>query len=294
MTRISAITISMFLSAAVVHAGILDGQNIQADAAADGLTLLAAQDTQTAFGDSPGGQDSPGGSELDLLYGSLGGGNLNLGLAGNLEGNFNKLWIFFDAVPGGENVLLDDNEDGGFGEINAMAGLTFDSGFEPDHGLRFEVGGGFLGVRYFDLIDNVGGDISTGGGTGDLPTGPVAGALGVTWGWDNGNALGVEGGTGPALNDPFTADTGWELQMSLLDFFGDAGIGQVGVAAFISSGDGTFLANQVLPGIGGGGNLGAPADVDFASIAGDQFAVIPEPLSVLSLGLGALMLLRRR
>lgn len=293
MQRKFMILLGAGLMASVAMAGVIDGQNIQADAGTDGLVLLAAQDTQTEFGDSTGTQDSSGGSELDLLYGSLAGGNLNLSIAGNLEANFNKMWIFLDAVPGGENVLQGDNNDGGFGEINNMAGLTFDAGFEPDHGIRIEVGGGFLGIRYFDLIDNVGGDISTGGGSGDLPTGPVAGNLGVTWGWDNSNALGVEGGNGLAVNDPFTADTGWEFQISLLDFFGDAGITEVGVSMFISNGDGGFLSNQVLPGIGGGGNLGGPSGIDFNNIAGDQFAVIPEPASLLLLGLAGLMLRRR-
>jgi hypothetical protein len=294
ISRTSIITIGMFVLATVAQGGVLDGQNIQADASMDGLTLLGVQDTQTGFGDSPGGQGSPGGSELDLLYAGLSGGNLNVSIAGNLEANFNKMWIFFDAVPGGENVLLNDNVDGGFGEINAMAGLTFDSGFEPDHAIRIEVGSGFLGIRYADLIDNVGGDISTsGGGPGDLPTGPVAGALGVNWGWDNGNALGVEGGTGLAANDPFTADTGWEFEISLLDFFADGGISQVGIATYISNGDGTFLSNQVLPGIGGGDNLGGGAGVNFNNIPGDQYAVIPEPMSLMLLGLG-LVIVRRR
>ncbi len=272
------------IAAAPVAAQPLDGQMV-------GGSLLATQDTPTQFGNATGGgQDSAGGSEVNQLFGSISGGTLNLGITGNLEGNFNKLWIFFDAVPGGENVLSDDNADGGFGEINAMQGMTFDSGFEPDHGLRFEVGGGFLGIRYFDLIDNVGGDIFTAGGTGDLPLNNAAGALGVNIGWDNSNVLGVDGASAAGAA---TATTGWELAIDMAAFFGSAG--PVGVTAFVSSGDATFLSNQVLPGVGGAGNLAGPGNVNFNNIAGDQYAtIVPEPATLSLLGLGAIALIRRR
>jgi hypothetical protein len=176
-----------------------------------------------------------------------------------------------------------------------MAGLTFDAGFEPDHFIRIEVGGGFGGVRFGDLIDNTGGDIHTFGGPGDLPLANVVGGFGTTYGWDNSNTAGVEGGNGLAANDPFSADTGWEFEISLLDAFGDAGISSVGFAAFVSNGDAGFLSNQVLPGIGGGDNLGGPGGVNFNNIDGDQFAtIVPEPAALSLLGLGAVMLLRRR
>jgi hypothetical protein len=78
----------------------LDGMNLQADAAAGSLNLLAAQDTQTQFGDATvGNQAADFGSELDFAYGVIDSGLLKLSLGGNLEGNFNKMWIFFDAVP---------------------------------------------------------------------------------------------------------------------------------------------------------------------------------------------------
>ena len=54
-------------------------------------------------------------------------------IAGNLENNYNKLNLFFDAAPGGQNVLRDDNVDISFNNLNAMSNITFDTGFEPDY-----------------------------------------------------------------------------------------------------------------------------------------------------------------
>lgn len=270
--------------------GQLDGMNVGA-----GLPLVSVQDTATFFGDSSGAdQGAPFGSELNALYGTISGGTLQLGMTGNLEGNFNKMWIFIDGVAGGEQTLAGDNNDGGFGEINNL-GFTFDNGFEPDHGLRFEVGSGFFGVNAFDLIDNTASSVVSGGGPGDLPL--TDGTDGVTTiGWDNSNGAGVDGSS--AAN-ALTATQGWEIEIDLAAFLGEVP-SSVGVMAIVTSGDGGFASNQVLPGIGGGDNLGARTGGDFANkdfngIAGDQFAtIVPAPASAALLGLGGLAAARRR
>lgn len=275
----------------------LDGINVQADAAAAALDLLAVQDSPTQFGNSTAGtQASPGGSELDLLYGGIEAGFLKLSITGNLESNYNKMWIFIDALSdAGENPLQPGNVDGGFNEIQNFTGMTFDDGFVPDHGLRLEVGDGFGGVRFFNLVDNTAGDVDTFGGFGSLPRGPIAGGFGVSYGWDNSNNLGVNG-TGDPAGDPMTADKGWEFVIDMSAAFGRVDPSNVKVLAFVTSGDGTFLSNQFLPGINNPNNLGGnPGGIDFNNILGLQCATVPyvpEPASLLLLGLGAL--LRRR
>jgi hypothetical protein len=277
----TALSMAFLLVCVTPTVAAIDGTGIPSE----GLTLRATQDTPTGFGNATGGgQDSAGGSELDQLFADISGNTLSIGLTGNLEANYNKLWIFFDAVPGGESTLSNDNADGGFGEINNLAGLSF-GGPTMDHALRFEVGGGFLGIRYADLIANTGGDIYTdGAGTGALPLTNVAGALGVTIGWDNSNVLGVDGSSAAGAA---TATKGIELAIDMPSFFGASPSG-VTVSAFISSGDGTYLSNQVLPGIGGGGNIGSPNGVTIGTVA------IPEPGTCLLLVVGGLTVLAAR
>ncbi|MEM6329628.1 MAG: hypothetical protein AAF790_05200 [Planctomycetota bacterium] len=246
-------------------AATIDGQNILSE----GLPLLAEQDSPTGFGDSTAGtQDSPGGSELNRLYAEIDGNTLTLAITGNLEGNFNKMFIFFDAVAGGETALLSDNVDGGFNEINNLAGLQF-SGASMDHGLRLEIGSGFYGVNFFDLIDNSAFSVVSGGGPGDLPIANV-GSGGITVGWDNSNATGV---SDTAITDVGLADTGWEFEIDIMAAFG-VDPRAINITAFVANGGGDFLSNQVLPGIGGG-NAGSPGQNNFGFV---QVAV-PEPAS---------------
>ena len=263
----------------------LDGQNIAADAAAGGLALLATQDTPTAFGDSSGAdQGAPFGSELNQLWATIDSGTLKLSITGNLEGNFNKFWVFFDAVDGGEANLAGDNADGGFGEINAMTGLGF-SGATMDHGLRIEVGGGFYGVNGFDLIDNSAFSVASGGGIGDLPLSGLSGG-GVSFGWDNSNGAGVDSSSAAGAA---TADLGWEFEIDLASFFGDASISEINITAFVSNGGGDFLSNQVLPGVGGGDNLGAPGSANLGFVT-----AVPTPGAAALLGVAGLAAARRR
>ena len=254
-------------------------------------TLRATQDTPTTFGDATGGgQDSAGGGELDAMYGDISGSTLSLAIAGNIEANFNKAWIFFDTKAGGENTLDASNTDGGFNEIQAMAGMTFDPGFAADYAIRIEIGGGFYGINFADLGPNSSGSIWAGAGPGDLPTGPNAGGFGVTHGWDNSNVLGV---TDVSAAGALTATTGLEFEIDMATAFGDGSLTSLKVMAIYGNGSANFMSSQTLPG-SGGGNLGNPNGIDFGNIAGDQFAVIPEPGSLALIGIGGLLLLRRR
>lgn len=284
--KCSAAVVAMCAGAAFAQ---LDGMNIGA-----GMTLLGVQDTPTGFGNATGGgQDSAGGGELDSMWASLGGGTLNVSIAGNIEGNFNKMLIFLDTKAGGENTLLGDNVMGGFNEINNMAGMTFDAGFSPDYAVQFEIGAGFFSVRMADLQGNTGGDIWTGGGPGDLPMVNAAGGFGVTFGWDNSNVLGVDGASAAGA---LTATTGFELSFDTLTSFGDGALSTVGMMAIYGNSGLDFMSNQVLgdAGLGGAGNLGNVSQFDFGSVAGNQFSVIPAPASMALLGIGGLAAIRRR
>ncbi len=113
-------------------------------------------------------------------------------LAGNMEVNYNRLVLFFDSQPGGQNVLLDSNVDISFNNLNGMSNITFDSAFEPDYWMNInngvDGGSGDL-VRFADaatlrtngaLIDPFFGVIVDygsfdGGAIADFPTLPYEG-----------------------------------------------------------------------------------------------------------------------
>lgn len=159
-------------------------------------TAIALQNNRTRFGNANNGLQSANGSELDALYVLKDATNLYIFIAGNMENNFNKIEIFIDSEPGGENTILGDNADIDFNAINGkLAGFTFDAGFEPDHYYTWGLGNG---VTYYpnsaDLNLNTGGflgcnDAGTGEGVldgcGDPP--PVQIAI------DNSNTGGVDG-----------------------------------------------------------------------------------------------------
>ncbi|GIK17872.1 MAG: hypothetical protein DYG93_04200 [Leptolyngbya sp. PLA2] len=110
------------------------------------------------FGSCPppsGTEDHATGSELNAVYSYFDGpGNrLYLMITGNLENGSgskdsnsgNKLNLFLDAAPGGQNRLRGDNVDISFGNLNRMGdegfgnGLTFDAAFEPNYWMSIKI-----------------------------------------------------------------------------------------------------------------------------------------------------------
>jgi hypothetical protein len=294
MKNVSTASVALAMVGLVVSApataGLIDGASL-------GGTLRATQDTPTSFGDSVAGtQDSPFGGELDALYGDIVGGTLALSIAGNIEGNFNKAWVFIDTKDGGENTLDASNTDGGFNEIQNLAGMTFDAGFAPDWAIRIEVGSGFYSINFANLVANSAGNVWSGGGFEDLPASNRGGGFAITHGWDNSNAVGV---TGASAAGALTATTGLEFSIDMATAFGDGSLTSLSVMAIYGNGSADFMSNQVLPGISGGlrgvaDHLGDPEFVNFNNIGGLQYAVIPEPATLALLSFGSLALIRRR
>ena len=101
------------VSVPLVMAATVCGQDIVVDGTADAAygDARLLQQVQTQFGNADLGEEGfCNGSEIDGLFAVVEGDTLYLLFAGNLESNFNKLEIFFDAIPGeGQNPLLGNN-----------------------------------------------------------------------------------------------------------------------------------------------------------------------------------------
>ncbi|MEM9753464.1 MAG: PEP-CTERM sorting domain-containing protein [Planctomycetota bacterium] len=292
---------------------------------------LAVQSVQTQFGDASDPAGTGGGGELNAGYAiaDVNTGKLSVILTGNVEGNFNKVSVFIDSKPGGENTL-DGSLAYDFGDVASnFGGLTFDSGFEADYHLFGRWGGGAFEL---DIVDRsastagaeVGnfGAATTGVGTG-IQSGTITAAAGtattgadggtfltedVLFGFNNTNTAGVASGTAAA--DPVAAaavTTGLEFSIDLADL-GNPGVGDtILIHAAYGNGDNNFHSNQILGGLaapqanlggdGGGTFTGNLSGIDFNQFNGDQFfavTVVPEPATAALVGLGALAMLRRR
>ena len=284
---------------------------------------LAVQTVETQFGDAGDPAGLGGGGELNAGYAvAVEGGKLNVILTGNIEPNFNKVSVFIDSQPGGENVL-DGSLAYDFGDVASnFGGLTFDDGFEADYHVFGRWGGGAFEL---DIVDRAAstagaelgnfGAATVGVGTGvqsgtvaaggTATTGADAGTFltqDVEFGFNNTNTAGVIGGTNAA--DPVAAAgvlTGLEFSIDLADI-GSPGLGDtILIHAVYGNGDNNFHSNQVLGGLpapqgnlggdGAGGFTGGLGGIDFNNFAGNQYfavTVVPEPTSLALVGLATL------
>ncbi|MBX3409008.1 MAG: hypothetical protein KF859_03890 [Phycisphaeraceae bacterium] len=101
-----------------------------------------------------GNADVANGSEFNALYAYIDPANnrLHVLITGNLENGFgsacdsggNKINLFFDVDSTndiGQNTIRPDNVDIAYGNLNRMAGLTFDEGFAANYWVSFKTGG---------------------------------------------------------------------------------------------------------------------------------------------------------
>ncbi len=148
--------------AAVVGWALAGGVQAHAQAVIDGTaagdesvygSALSVQNTNTGFGNSTSSDPrfSPGGSEINQVFGAISGGRLNVLITGNLENNFNKLEVFVDSEPGGQNQIDGANspdlvdpyccsDPPSTGALQNMNGFRFDAGFTADHYFTFSNG----------------------------------------------------------------------------------------------------------------------------------------------------------
>lgn len=316
---------TLVFTAAVALAVTAPAAAITIDGTLDGTygAPLHTQATQTNFGDASSGDARfTNGSEIDAIYVKKVGSYTHVFLAGNLESNFNKLDIFFDSKPGGQQKLRGDNSGVDFGGLNRMGddgsgnGLRFDPGIEPDYWMSVtggDVGGGVykLFVNYAELPTAGGGPgYFVGEGTAVVGDGALTGGTnpyGIQVSLDNSNTGGVGGGCAAGSGAGVTRGIELKIHDDALGYLGPAINGkEMYVAAFINGGGHDFVSNQVVGSLPAVCNLGEPRAVDFGAQAGPQFAIFAvgenlpaaSPWTMLALSLAmagvAILALRRR
>ncbi len=235
---------------------------------------LAVQTVETGFGDNF--------SELNAGYGTIDAGRLCFILTGNIEGNFNKLDIFIDSVPGGENTFTANPGNDGVGN---MTGFTFDAGFEADYMLIFRRGNDFgndkadlnfhqLGGGADEYTDIFVGQAFEQEGSASVGPGSVNASV-IDVAYDNSNVAGVGGGGGATADQVAAAavETGFEICIDLADLGNPPG--DIKISPFVNNGGHDFAANQWLGGLPDGfGNIGNLTAVDLSTFDGDQFFTV--------------------
>lgn len=263
-------------------------------------SALAIQDIQTQFGNSDLGQvDFANGSELDSIAAQVVEDVLYLCIAGNLESNFNKLELFIDSRPGGQNRILGTNPDVDFNAINRQGddgsgnGLRFDDTFEADYYFTMSHGSQpgrpttALFANFAELfVDDNNPGIGYFLGEGRAANYTNSGLLdrnaggnnpfGIRATINNSNTAGVAGGTLIEPDSGAGVMTGIELSIPL-DAIGSPE-GDIRVVLYVNGQGHDFASNQWLDSLGGVGevgNLGDPRLVDLAVIPGTQWVLIP-------------------
>ncbi|MEA2733681.1 MAG: hypothetical protein QOE14_132, partial [Humisphaera sp.] len=244
---------------------------------------IATQNTFTGLGDNF--------SELNQAFATYTpGGNLELGLTGNLEPIGNGLILFIDSRPGGGI----DNGVGGFNQFGSISGQRIDNwgtdinpaagvtapaggasilapGFNPEYALEIHNSGGasyFINVIDLTLPNSPSNNRNIFIGSAALNSGL---AVTHTYRRDGGatdagditssfNNTNVDGVTDTSAAGAATATKGLELLFEN-QFLAQTPGHALRILPFITNTDGASLSNQFLPGLGAGvDNLGPAND----------------------------------
>lgn len=221
-----------------------------------------------------GGQNKLRGDNVDISYGTLnrqgddGSGNgltFDAGFApdhwGSIKTNDNPVWQLYDsAVLRTDGPLKDfsgNNLDYGAYDGNPKS----DGVAVPYDGPRVDIQDGFTPQLYCNYGPRL---------TQKNPNKPIVGLLRMFL--NNSNTGGV---TDVDASKAAQVKTGAELSLDLAELGWD-GVSPIKVAGYITSEDAGYLSNQVIGGLpNGSGNLAEPRVINFGSIAGNQYVVIP-------------------
>ncbi len=296
MHRSLAVMAGLVIVPAAFAAITIDGSMNESDYGSP----VAVQTLGTGFGDN-GIDFNPfaTGSELDQLFVAADATNLYVGMAGNLETNFNAFCLFLDSKSGGQNQIQAGQPDVDFGYMDNFSGtsgtgFTFDAGFDADYMLNVkagDVGGGTYALFSNFFIVGVDAGFPAGGGYlgtagypnvgGNLTGGDISLPFKVTI--NNSNIAGVDGSNGGTSSGAGVI-TGAEWAIPFAEIGGTKA--DIKLVGFVNSGGGDFLCNQFLPALpAGSSNLGDPELVNLGNLAGRQFIwLYPSVKGTISLG----------
>jgi hypothetical protein len=325
MTRFLALISASILAVPAVAAPTIDGTK---DGQYGGAR--AVQTVNTQFSDNLDPLGFGNGGVLDAAYAMTENGRLYVMLTGNIEDNLNKLSVFIDSKPGGENVLSNGPQYDFNNVSQNFGGLKFDAGFTADYHLFGRWNGGAFQV---DIVDREGGACTNdcGGDSGvanlgvgtAIQSGSVLGSgdgttsylsSPVQFGFNNTNIAGVVEGTGMANQAAALAvATGFEFSVALADIGSPTNGDIIRIHAVYGNQDNNFHSNQTLGGLpvgtdflggnGAGGFTGSLSGVDFTEFADEQYfsltvrgELVPEPscLYFAALAVSAFAVGRRR
>lgn len=223
---------------------------------------LATQTRPTNYGDNL--------SELDQLFGASDGGNLRLGITGNLENNSNNgIIILLDTKSGGNNPFnySSGGSDQASDRIYGLNTDTFDTGFNPDYAIDTNLSGGTLYADMYDLQANSNAGSKTFLG-GVAAPGTVGFGGGGEMSFDNSNTAGV---TAIDATNAASATTGLEISLPLSRIGSPSGPIKVMVVIGSNNSSGA-LSNQFLPGLPD--TYGGFTHVDLSNVPGRQYVTM--------------------